>query len=59
MELIEEHEITRRGLYGVVGYLDFAGDADTAIAIAPTAPDGVAYVRAGAGVVADSQPTYE
>lgn len=61
MELIEEHEITRRGLYGgVVGYLDFAGDADTAIAIRTALlTDGKAYVQAGAGVVADSEPTYE
>ncbi|GED98219.1 anthranilate synthase component I [Gordonia crocea] len=61
MELIEEHEITRRGLYGgVVGYLDFAGDADTAIAIRTALlADGKAYVQAGAGVVADSDPAYE
>ncbi|GAA3038544.1 anthranilate synthase component I [Gordonia defluvii] len=61
MELIEEHEITRRGLYGgVVGYLDFAGDADTAIAIRTALlHDGKAYVQAGAGVVADSNPEYE
>ncbi|WP_130346655.1 anthranilate synthase component I [Herbihabitans rhizosphaerae] len=56
MELIEELEPTRRGLYaGVVGYLDFAGDADTAIAIRTALiRDGVAYVQAGAGIVADS-----
>ncbi|RMI29822.1 anthranilate synthase component I [Nocardia stercoris] len=61
MELIEELEPTRRGLYaGVVGYLDFAGDADTAIAIRTALlKDGVAYVQAGAGVVADSDPVYE
>jgi len=61
MELIEELEPTRRGLYGgVVGYLDFAGDADTAIAIRTALiRDGVAYVQAGAGVVADSEPAYE
>lgn len=61
MELIEELEPTRRGIYGgVVGYLDFAGDADTAIAIRTALlKDGTAYVQAGAGVVADSEPEYE
>ena len=61
MELIDEAEITRRGLYGgIVGYLDFAGDADTAIAIRTALmKDGVAYVQAGGGVVADSVPDYE
>ncbi|WP_158888819.1 anthranilate synthase component I [Amycolatopsis anabasis] len=61
MELIEELEPTRRALYGgVVGYLDFAGDADTAIAIRTAlVRDGIAYVQAGGGVVADSQPDYE
>ncbi|MFC3965889.1 anthranilate synthase component I [Nocardia jiangsuensis] len=61
MQLIEELEPTRRGIYGgVVGYLDFAGDADTAIAIRTAlVKDGIAYVQAGAGVVADSVPEYE
>jgi anthranilate synthase component I len=61
MEIIEELEPTRRGLYGgVVGYLDFAGDADTAIAIRTAViRNGVAYVQAGAGIVADSNPEYE
>jgi anthranilate synthase component 1 len=61
MELIEELEPTRRGLYGgIVGYLDFAGDADTAIAIRTAlVRDGVAYVQAGAGIVADSNPQAE
>jgi anthranilate synthase component 1 len=61
MRLIEELEPTRRGLYGgVVGYLDFAGDADTAIAIRTALlRDGVAYVQAGAGIVADSDPVAE
>ncbi|MFL6143502.1 MAG: anthranilate synthase component I [Labedaea sp.] len=61
MELIEQLEPTRRALYGgVVGYLDFAGDADTAIAIRTALiRDGVAYVQAGAGIVADSDPVYE
>ena len=56
MEIIDELEPTRRGLYaGAVGYLDFAGDLDTAIAIRTALiRDGVAYVQAGAGLVADS-----
>jgi anthranilate synthase component 1 len=61
MELIEELEPTRRGVYGgVVGYLDFAGDADTAIAIRTAMiRNGVAYVQAGGGIVADSNPEAE
>jgi anthranilate synthase component I len=61
MEIIEELEPTRRGLYGgIVGYLDFAGDADTAIAIRTAlVRDGVAYVQAGGGIVADSDPVAE
>jgi len=61
MEVIDELEPTRRGLYGgVVGYLDFGGDLDTAIAIRTAlVRDGVAYVQAGAGIVADSVPEAE
>jgi len=61
MELIEQVEKTRRGLYGgVVGYLDFAGNADFAIAIRTALMrDGTAYVQAGGGVVADSNGPYE
>ena len=61
MEIIEELEPTRRGLYGgIVGYLDFAGNADTAIAIRTAlVRDGVAYVQAGGGIVADSDPVAE
>ncbi|MFF4649059.1 anthranilate synthase component I [Streptomyces sp. NPDC001380] len=61
MQIIEELEPTRRGLYGgCVGYLDFAGDSDTAIAIRTALlRDGTAYVQAGAGVVADSDPAGE
>jgi anthranilate synthase component 1 len=61
MEIIEELETTRRGVYGgCVGYLDFAGDADTAIAIRTAyLRDGTAYVQAGAGIVADSDPVAE
>ncbi|GAB3598803.1 anthranilate synthase component I [Angustibacter peucedani] len=61
MELIDEMETTRRGLYGgTVGYLDFAGDLDMAIAIRTAViRDGTAYVQAGGGVVADSDPVAE
>ena len=61
MEIIDELEVSRRGLYGgVVGYLDFAGDADAAIAIRTALiRDGVAYVQAGGGIVADSHPPTE
>jgi anthranilate synthase component 1 len=61
MELIEELEPTRRGPYGgVVGYLDFAGDADTAITIRTAMiRGGRAYVQAGGGIVADSDPAAE
>ncbi len=61
MEIIDELEPTRRGVYGgAVGYLDFAGDSDTAIAIRTALlRDGVAYVQAGAGIVADSDPVSE
>jgi anthranilate synthase component I len=61
MEIIEELEPTRRGLYGgVVGYFGFGGDMDTAIAIRTALiRDGIAYVQAGAGIVADSNPESE
>ncbi|MEU4498156.1 anthranilate synthase component I [Streptomyces sp. NBC_00210] len=61
MQIIDELEPSRRGLYGgCVGYLDFAGDSDTAIAIRTALlRDGTAYVQAGAGVVADSDPVGE
>ena len=61
MEIIEELEPVRRGLYGgAVGYFDFAGDLDTAIAIRTVLlRDGMAYVGAGAGIVADSDPAAE
>lgn len=46
----------RRGIYGgVVGYLDFAGDMDMAIAIrSALLREGKAYVQSGGGIVADS-----
>jgi anthranilate synthase component 1 len=61
MELIDELEPSRRGLYGgTVGYLDFAGDMDMAIAIRTAlVRDGRAYVQAGGGIVADSDPAAE
>jgi anthranilate synthase component I len=61
MEIIDQLEVSRRALYGgVVGYLDFAGDADAAIAIRTALlRDGVAYVQAGGGIVADSDPATE
>ncbi|OYT73413.1 MAG: anthranilate synthase component I [Chloracidobacterium sp. CP2_5A] len=61
MELLAQLEPERRGLYaGMVGYIDFAGQADSAIAIrSALLQDGVAHVNAGAGVVFDSQPQLE
>ncbi len=62
MEIIDELEPTKRGVYGgVIGYLDFSGNLDTAIAIRTmtVAPDGSASVQAGAGIVADSDPAAE
>ncbi|RZE71458.1 anthranilate synthase component I [Streptomyces albidoflavus] len=61
LQIIDELEPTRRGLYGgCVGYLDFAGNSDTAIAIRTALlRDGTAHVQAGAGVVADSDPAAE
>jgi anthranilate synthase component 1 len=61
MELIDELEPVRRGIYGgAVGYLDAAGDLDVAIAIRTAVMrDGIAYVQAAAGVVADSKPELE
>ncbi len=61
MQIIESLEPSRRALYGgAVGYLDAAGDMDMAIAIRTAVlHDGVAYVQAGAGLVADSDPAAE
>ena len=62
MEIIDELEPTKRGVYGgVVGYIDFSGNVDTAIAIRTmvVTPDGRASVQAGAGIVADSDPQSE
>jgi anthranilate synthase component I len=61
MQLIGELEGRRRGAYaGAVGYLGFGGDMDTCIAIRTVAMRcGVAYLQAGAGIVADSDPDEE
>lgn len=61
LEIIEELEPANRGLFGgVVGYFDFAGNADLAIAIrTAVVRDGKAYVQAGAGIVLDSNPESE
>ncbi len=61
MEIIDELEPTRRGCYaGAVGYVDFSGNLDTCIAIRTVVmKDGTAYVQAGAGIVADSDPPSE
>ncbi|HWG25726.1 anthranilate synthase component I [Actinospica sp.] len=61
LQIIDDLEPTRRGVYGgCVGYLDFAGNSDTAIAIRTALlRDGTAYVQAGAGIVADSVPESE
>jgi len=61
MEIIEELEPTRRGLYaGAVGYVSFTGNVDAAINIRTILFEGKkAYVQAGAGIVADSDPAKE
>jgi anthranilate synthase component I len=61
MEIIAELENRRRGVYaGAVGYLDFAGNLDFCITIRTVVMEqGRAYVQAGAGIVADSNPAAE
>jgi anthranilate synthase component 1 len=61
MEIIDELEPVKRGPYaGVVGYVDFSGNLDTAIAIRTMLiAGGTAYLQAGAGIVADSIPDDE
>jgi anthranilate synthase component I len=61
MEIIEELEKTRRGIYaGGVLYLDFAGNLDSCIALRTMViKSGVAYIQAGGGIVADSDPASE
>lgn len=61
MEIIDEIEPHRRGPYaGAVGYIDYGGNMDTCIALRTIViQDGTAYVQAGAGIVADSDPQME
>jgi anthranilate synthase component 1 len=61
MEIIEELEKTRRGIYaGGILYLDFAGNLDSCIALRTMViKNGVAYIQAGGGIVADSNPQRE
>jgi anthranilate synthase component 1 len=61
MQIIDELEPHRRGPYaGAVGYIDFAGNMDTCIALRTiVVQDGTAYIQAGAGIVADSVPERE
>jgi anthranilate synthase component 1 len=61
MEIIEELEPVKRGVYGgACGYLSFGGDMDVAIAIRTAIiKNGMLYVQASAGIVADSDPEME
>jgi anthranilate synthase component 1 len=61
MEIIDELETLRRGPYGgCVGYVDYSGNMDTAIAIRTLlVKDGQIFLRSGAGIVADSDPEAE
>jgi len=61
MEIIDEMEITKRGIYGgAAGYLSFSGDMDVAIVIRTgVIRNGMLHSQAGAGVVADSDPAAE
>ncbi len=61
MEIIDELEPTARGPYaGAIGYLDFSGSLDTAIGLRTMVSDGNrAWIQAGAGIVADSDPAAE
>jgi len=61
MEIIDELEKEKRGLYaGCIGYFSAAGEMDTCIALRTALiKDGVLYVQAGAGIVADSDPAFE
>jgi anthranilate synthase component 1 len=61
MQIIDEMEPHRRGPYaGAVGYIDYSGNMDTCIALRTLVVQGKkAYIQAGAGIVADSNPTSE
>lgn len=61
IQIIQELEPTARGIYsGAVGYIDYAGNLDTCIAIRTLVlENGIAKIQAGAGIVADSVPETE
>ena len=61
LEIIDELEPDNRGIFGgVIGYIDFAGNTDLAIAIRSAfIRDGLAHIQAGAGIVLDSDPQSE
>ena len=61
MQIVDELETVRRGPYaGAIGYLSYGGDLDTCLCIRTiVVRDGVAYLQAGAGIVADSDPAKE
>ncbi|NDL67729.1 anthranilate synthase component I [Anaerotalea alkaliphila] len=61
MEIIEELEISKRGIYGgAIGYFGFNGNMDMCIAIRTiVVKDGVVHIQSGAGIVADSEPEAE
>jgi anthranilate synthase component 1 len=61
MQIISELEGTQRGVYaGAVGYFSHSGNLDTAIALRTMVMrHGIAYIQAGGGIVADSQPAEE
>jgi anthranilate synthase component 1 len=61
MEIIDEIEPVKRGLYGgALGYIDWSGTMDTCIVIRTIVyRNGVASIQAGAGIVADSDPSRE
>ena len=61
MQIIDELEPTKRGPYGgAIGYFSYSGNLDTCITLRTiVAKDGIAYIQAGGGVVADSVPADE
>ena len=61
MQLIAEHEPNKRGPYsGAIGYFSYTGNMDTAISLRTMIlKDGIAYLQAGGGIVADSNPEKE
>src|SRR5262249_27128663 len=61
MQIIDELEKEKRGVYaGCVGYFSAAGEMDTCIVLRTALiKDGKMYVQAGAGIVADSEPSFE